>query len=566
MNWIIKALQKSLLNRYAVFTAFMLIYSTALQYFGGLPSLFNHFFTEAPFLLGIYWLFNIVLKQGRWAPWIAALPLVFAYGAFDAYFFAYGTVFHVADMNELPELVDVLPTSYKIAFAALVGFPLLAFLMYFDLNKFKHAIAGGVVLCTVGAATQFSPTPIAQAYEQFGEGIEEWSDAGSVWKKGRLSILYYFEAKRRQTQDVAATNHNRAQYEQDMFKAADNLRQQTNNHNVHLVLLESFLDPTLFKAASFSKDPRHPDYVARFADGLGFSVAPVFGGSTSQSEFEALCGVPALRKVSNIEFNAFGGAPAYCLPGILAKGGYQTLATNGFKPNFFNAIKAYSGIGFSEAYFPAEYAKQRPTYFSTGNIASSEYFMFDGQLFDENLRFIKQRMRERPGQPIFNYVLAIYGHFPHNMDPEKRPQVLTMQSEFSDEQLLRAANQHYYRTEAIYRYVEGLIEADPNSLIIFFSDHLPPLLEGTQSYKKFRYLDNAEGSTFMNRILIIENGKAIKYPTLHHYDIPSLIYNYLTDGKYCADNPCNLASTVRSREDYTNAYMRLMAHVVDDKK
>ena len=32
----------------------------------------------------------------------------------------------------------------------------------------------------------------------------------------------------------------------------------------------------------------------------------------------------------------------------------------------------------------------------------------------------------------------------------------------------------------------------------------------------------------MNRILVVENGKVVRHKTIHHYQVPSLIYDYLT--------------------------------------
>lgn len=559
-------LRKFISNRYTLFVAFMLFYSAALQYIGGLPSLINHFFTEAPILLGIYYSLNLLLKPGRWTPWIAALPPVMMYGAYDTFFLAYGNVFHITDFNELPELIDVLPATYKIFLAALIFTPLLLILSHIHFKKIKQAFIGVFVMGLVGFSTQYSPGPVITAFENTGEGVDESSDASSVWAKGRLAMLVYFEAKRKQTQALTVADHNRDQYVKDMLSQASALAENVNKRNTHLIVLESFLDPTLLENVSFSKDPRHPDYFARYASSQGFSIAPVFGGSSAQSEFEALCGVPAFRKLGSVEFNIFGGAPTYCLPGILSKIGYQTISSNGFKPNFFNAIKAYNGIGFQEVYFASEYTPKRKTYFSTGIIPKYEHYMFDGDLFDANIKFVKQRLQEQPAKPLFNYVLSIYGHFPHYMDPVKRPQVLSMKSTFDDKDLLLAANQHYYRTQVLSRYLTELIEADPNSLIILLSDHLPPLREGLLSYQKLRYLGNVEGSTFMNRLLVIENGKAVKYPTIHHYDVPSLIYNYLTDGKYCKDNPCNLANLKIPKEQYEKKYLRLMSHAGDEKE
>jgi len=100
--------------------------------------------------------------------------------------------------------------------------------------------------------------------------------------------------------------------------------------------MESFVDPTLFKGAIYTRDPVHPDFRRLFGDRMGFSVSPVFGGKTSQAEFEVLCGVPAFQELAGVEFNSFTGVPAYCLPGTLQLAGYRTVATNSFKPDRFS--------------------------------------------------------------------------------------------------------------------------------------------------------------------------------------------------------------------------------------
>ena len=121
----------------------------------------------------------------------------------------------------------------------------------------------------------------------------------------------------------------------------DRLRPYLKPRNVHLLILESFLDPRLFRDLKLSRDPVHPDFAALFGDQLGLSIAPVFGGATSQAEFEVLCGVPALERLSSVEFNTFTGAPARCLPDLLGQLGYRAVASNAYKPNFFNTQSAY---------------------------------------------------------------------------------------------------------------------------------------------------------------------------------------------------------------------------------
>jgi hypothetical protein len=61
----------------------------------------------------------------------------------------------------------------------------------------------------------------------------------------------------------------------------------------------------------------------------------------------------------------------------------------------------------------------------------------------------------------------------------------------------------------------------------------------------------------MNRILIVKNGKVVRHKTIHHYDIPSLIYDYLTGNRFCAKTGCVLSDTEQEEK-----YMSLMARAV----
>ncbi|MEY4729286.1 MAG: hypothetical protein RL020_444, partial [Pseudomonadota bacterium] len=171
LRWTPHKWQPYLFNRYVAFSAFMIFYTTALQLTGGLPSLLHHFFYEAPFLLGAYYLLNSLLKSGQLSAWAAALPLVLAYTAYDAFYVAYGAVFRVVTLGEVPELVDVLPISYKLAFSTVIGIPLVFFLCHLDFKKYKPAVAGGLSILGLVSVTELSPKPIISAFENVGAGI-----------------------------------------------------------------------------------------------------------------------------------------------------------------------------------------------------------------------------------------------------------------------------------------------------------------------------------------------------------------------------------------------------------
>jgi beta-glucosidase/6-phospho-beta-glucosidase/beta-galactosidase len=91
---------------------------------------------------------------------------------------------------------------------------------------------------------------------------------------------------------------------------------------------------------------------------------------------------------------------------------------------------------------------------------------------------------------------------------------------------------------------------------------LPPGQYGRKSYQKLRYIDASEESMLMNRIMIIEAGKVKKLVTIHHYDVPALIMNSITDGAYCQEHNCGFTRNklLDDRMDRYGDYLRVMAH------
>ena len=174
---------------------------------------------------------------------------------------------------------------------------------------------------------------------------------------------------------------------------------------------------------------------------------------------------------------------------------------------------------------------------------------------------MRRHLAEHPGQPLFNYLLTIFGHTPHNEDLDKRPRIIKVETPHNDEHLERVVNHFYYRTEALAAYVRELIALDPDSLILLVSDHVPPLQFGPPTYKALGYMGNIEGSHFYNRIAILDRGRPVPYPPLRHFDFPDLIVDTLTGGRYCATAECDYLSTTKPpREDYADQYLALMAH------
>ncbi|MBI5551899.1 MAG: sulfatase-like hydrolase/transferase [Desulfobacterales bacterium] len=556
---------KPAIKPYIAFLLFLSAYTLVAGYFGGLPIFVQAWRLEIPLLLYLFYYFNLITRPSRWQAVIAALPIVLAYVVFDAYHVLFGRMLRLTEVTELPEMFMVMPILNKILLLLAVGLPLAVFLRAVQWRQLRPLLQGAVPLLVLVVAVEGFPAFFMAGFERVQRPIHYMSDTEQAELNGRIGMALYNEARRINSLEKTIAYRGNIRYLNafdDVVAAVNDLKLK---NNVHLIVLESFLDPNLLRNARFSRNPEHPAFEALFKNKAGMSISPVFGGSTAQAEFEVLCGVPAMRELSGIEFDVFTGAKTLCLSNILGQAGYHTMATNAFYPDFFNATKAYEGLGFESIYYPREYAPVGGSYFNAGDV-TDEFFMYDGDLFSQNLAFVGDWMRQNPGKPLLNYIMTVYGHTPHLINLEKRPKVVEISGmgKFPDDQLERAVNQYYYRTEVIASYVKELVRIDPRSIIILVSDHLPSLTYGPNTYADLRYLDNAKDAIHLNRIYIVENGRPVRYDTIHHYDVPRIILSYLTQNKVkhtLAVNAENHADPTHQREQY----MTVMAHAMDGK-
>lgn len=557
---------KSLAFRCVGFLLFLVAYTLIVECFGGLPSVLPAWRMEIPLLLYFYFYCNKITRPSRWQYLTAAMPIVLVYAIFDAYHVLFGRLLRIIEVTELPEMFLVMPILNKILLILAVGLPLGIFLRSVQWRQLRPLVLGAVPLLALVVAVEGFPAFVMAGFERTQNPIDWMSDAKSAGLNGRISMALYNEARRISSLEKTIAYRGNSRFLSAFGDVVNKVKGVERKHNVHLIVLESFLDPNLLHNASFSRNPAHPSFEALFKNKGGLSISPVFGGATAQAEFEVLCGVPAMRELSGIEFDVFTGAQTLCLPNILSQAGYHAMATNAFLPDFFNSTKGYEGVGFANIYYPSEYAPGVETYFSIGDV-TGEGFMYDGDLFSQNLAFVSDWLKKNPGKPLLNYIMTIYGHTPHLISLDKRPKAVEFKGmgTFRDDQLERAVNQYYYRTEAIAAYVKELMRIDPHSIIILVSDHLPSLTYGPNSYKDLYYLSNTEDSIYLNRIYIIENGRAVQYDPIHHYDVPRLILNYVTQAKFKQTFTLNAEPPDKriGLSSFRDQYMTIMAHAMD---
>jgi phosphoglycerol transferase MdoB-like AlkP superfamily enzyme len=281
--------------------------------------------------------------------------------------------------------------------------------------------------------------------------------------------------------------------------------------NVHIIMLESFVDPRLLSGLAFDRSPLYEGLAGYINPGARFDLieSPVYGGSSAQADFEILGGAPALSLVSSVEFNVLEGYAMDTFASALKRNGYQTIVTLGEVTGFYNSRLAFKSLGFESIHFLNENG-----YFHKSKL---DQYIFDGDLLLQNLKHVFEANDDRP---MLNYIRGMYGHYPFPHNPTERPDLIPCSSK--KEHLCNITNQFYYRTKAIYEFIAQLSASDPDAIVLIASDHLPSILSGDIKY--------AEKET-LNIGLLLDRFHKVDVNHRKYYELPYIIWSLLTEEK-----------------------------------
>lgn len=531
--------------------AVVLTISLSFGLIGGIDEYMLAFRYELPFILVVFAAVLYLMRPGLVRVLVAAAPIIVLYLGMDLYYTFMSSIAKLDDLLLLPEGLIVSPTWVQVGVWMGLGTWALAFLVL--LKRRPRDLVLPFVLVALAVAPPIiafnAPTQFLKMADSRGLNIVPWSDRWTVALMGRATSLMLFAAAK-----------NKAMGELVVLPLIDDpgrdpaLLKSTlqDPRNIHIIVLESFLDPERFKGLKFVTPPAPPEFKL-LRKKMHVATSPVFGGGTAQAEFEILCGVPALELYTSAEFNMLHGTRAPCLPNMLAEVGYRTIATQSYKPDFFNSEKAYHSLGFEEINFPTVFAGNRTTYLKHED---RENYIFDGDLYNQNLAYIEKVIAE--GRPFLNYVLGTYGHLPHDTDFKRFPPKVEIVGVDKKSQTDLAINQFYYRAGALADYLKKLRELDPRSLILVTSDHLPPLDGGPRVYKEFGY-SLVANDEYKENIWFYDGPehKKIAWPDFY-YEFMDFILDVLTEERICQQTVCKNRETW-SAEKTTASYNNIMS-------
>lgn len=289
--------------------------------------------------------------------------------------------------------------------------------------------------------------------------------------------------------------------------------------NVHVVLLESVWDITLLDRYKSSRNPLDPRLLALWESaGRPYVLSPEMGGATANAEFEVLCGLPAPR--NSVAFVNLMRNPSPCLPAVLARSGYRTVASHAHQADNWNRVRAYDYAGF-DLYRPI-------SAFELDDLEGG--LLADSSFFRQNLQYLDE---SRSDGPLFNYLVSLSSHWGFVRNIERRPDLVTISP--ADVPVLHAyANAVAYTTKAFMDWTEAILARDPEALIIAFGDHSPSLDVDPDPYTAVNGGDKAAFDTPATRrkvgisrtpLLILDGNRgALRTATdVPMYELPGLI-------------------------------------------
>jgi len=297
---------------------------------------------------------------------------------------------------------------------------------------------------------------------------------------------------------------------------------KANQRNIHIIVLESFIDPLSIPGAQITPDPFAPMFQEwRRSSGLR-SVQPVFGGRSPDGEFEILCGLPVTLDDGAVIFSQLKLPSVDCLPRKLQSLGWKTESWVPVSPAEFSYDQAYERIGIENRRF-------------NGNMDMSDLdgvTLSAGSLLQQNLDHVRTMLKAQ--EHYLNYIFVTAGHFPYEVDRKKRPYQVSVDPD--SKLLMGYINCSYYTSHAVEGYITSLREIDPDAIIVVLGDH-PPGLPGLPSQITYP----RPVATRFDVPLLIFNGRegAIDLKgRVPGYYIPGIIADLLTDGEFCRRNRC----------------------------
>lgn len=254
--------------------------------------------------------------------------------------------------------------------------------------------------------------------------------------------------------------------------------------HIVMIMSEAFWDPTRIENAAFNKDPMPNFHALASEHTSGNILAPVFGGSTANTEFEALTGYSMnFLPSGSIPYQFYMKKPMQSLPRMLKEQGYDTTAIHSYYNWFYQRNVVYENLGFDQ-FVSLEFIPE-PTV---------DYMYYRDR--EVNDMIINQISNAE--EPNFIFAVTMQNHGPYRDNLKKDYAQIEVEMKESDGKFTESSKNilEFYSDNIVQvdlelqRMIEELEKLDEDVMVVYFGDHLPLLGLGDQVYKESNYFLN----------------------------------------------------------------------------
>lgn len=264
--------------------------------------------------------------------------------------------------------------------------------------------------------------------------------------------------------------------------------------NIIFIQSEAFWDPTVMESVKYNEDPipNFHSLASQFTSGT--INIPVYGGNTSNTEFEVLTSLSTQFLPSGVvPYLNYVSTPIPALPNILRNQGYTSTALHTYHNWFYNRTDVYKNLGFNNfvslEFFP--------------NPIQDDMYYRDNEITDEILKLVKEN-----DEPNFIFAVTMQAHGPYKTDSKKYYASIEAELEKGTESFSPKAEnilEYYADTlveidKELARLINSLEELEEDTIVVFYGDHLPLLGEDYQVYKEAGYFDGEESYSNYEKI------------------------------------------------------------------
>lgn len=211
----------------------------------------------------------------------------------------------------------------------------------------------------------------------------------------------------------------------------------------------------------------------------GRIVTDVFGGGTANTEFSFLTGhsMPIMPELSS-PYSFYIRKDTFSLARVLEEAGYASIAFHPGESWFYNRSNVYRFFGFDEIYFKKDMDQNK--------VEVNHGYVSDRSTAEFALDMFRKHLAEKPGKPLFEFVVNIENHGPYSKKDLGYPEILKRKDAMDDSTyniLNNYINGLARCDSALGYFVDSIAEISEPVVFLYFSDHLPFLGENDQGYK-----------------------------------------------------------------------------------